>query len=104
MSDSNNRLLIERVKQLSKLQRKGTVKLKKMKVCGLAWFSSDIPYALIELDPRRDMIGTYVHELLHVNDPEMSETKIIALTRKVINNMNVEDIKYIMHHLQRVLV
>ena len=49
----------------------------------------------IELDFRKDLIQTILHECLHALHPELSETKVIAIERKLmkeITNIQVAEV------------
>jgi hypothetical protein len=49
----------------------------------------------IELDFRKDLVQTVIHECIHALHPELSETKVLAMERavvKVITNVEVATI------------
>ena len=49
----------------------------------------------IELDFRKDLVQSIIHECIHVIDAKLSETKVIALEKqlmKVITNLQVAEI------------
>ena len=52
----------------------------------------------IELDFRKDLIQTIIHECIHALHPELSETKVIQTEKKimkVITNSDVAEILFI---------
>jgi hypothetical protein len=49
----------------------------------------------IELDFRKDLVQSVIHECVHALHPELSETKVLAMERaiiKVITNIEVAEI------------
>jgi hypothetical protein len=49
----------------------------------------------IELDFRKDLVQSVIHECIHAIKPELSETKVLAMERailKVITNLEVAEI------------
>jgi hypothetical protein len=53
----------------------------------------------IELDFRKDLIQSVVHECVHALHPELSETKVLAMERaiiKIITNIEVAEILIIL--------
>jgi len=63
--------------------------------CGEAYFGIDI----IKLDPRRDVLNTLVHELLHLSYPDMQEPKIAKLEHQVCSTLTMRQYKYLVDML-----
>lgn len=46
----------------------------------------------IIINPKKDIIPTFIHECLHILYPAWSETKIIRWENKIINNISIKQI------------
>ncbi len=44
---------------------------------------------VLEIDPRRDIVGTTYHECIHYIYPEWSETQVLYTESRIINTMSI---------------
>lgn len=73
---------------LSKSQR-GFVSFKKLRsIHGYCDFEEEE----ICIDWRKEFIATAIHEMLHFNKPEWSESKVMKFEKKIINHITEEDV------------
>ena len=57
----------------------------------------------VELDYRRELIPTIIHESLHYYHPELSETDILKKEKNIINQLSIQQIRNIIKKLGKVL-
>lgn len=70
--------------------------LEKMRAtCGEAYFGEN----LIKLDPRRDILNTLVHELLHLTYPELEESSIVILEGKICAKLTTRQYRFLIRTL-----
>lgn len=81
-------LFLEIIKKINKLP-KGFIILKKLRVVH-GW--CDLENDCIEIDYRKELIPTLIHEMLHYMYPYWSETKVISNEKAIINNMTEFDV------------
>lgn len=53
----------------------------------------DFDERTIYIDVLAHFVDTFIHEYLHVRHPELSETKIEAMTRRVRGRMSAKEIR-----------
>lgn len=51
----------------------------------------------IELDFRKDLVQTIIHECIHALDMSLSETKVIALEKAIIKNITNLEAAEVLH-------
>ncbi len=57
----------------------------------------------ITLDFRREIISTYIHEIVHKFYPDASETFVLNMEHKIMNNLSVRQIKNIIKRFAEAL-
>ena len=53
----------------------------------------------VELDPRDRVLSTLIHEFLHYQHPDWSESKVLNMERKLINNLSSVQVRNIIKRL-----
>ena len=72
--------------------------LKKLKnICG----SCD--WEEIDLDYRKELIPTLIHEVLHYLHEDWSETKVLKVEKHIVNSLSVKQIKTIIKRFAAVI-
>ena len=75
-------------------------KIKKLRgIHGICDYENDE----IQIDYRKYLIPTIIHEVMHYYYPDWSETKILIEERKIINYLSVRQIKHIIKRFANIL-
>jgi hypothetical protein len=82
-------------------EKKNTIELKKLwgSIEGYYYFGEN----RMELDYRKEIISTLIHECIHHYNPDKCETWVIAEEKKVINNLSIRQIKNIIKEFAKSL-
>lgn len=57
----------------------------------------------IVLDPRKDLLPTFIHEILHYIYPNWTEQKVIRMESLLINNLNLKELYQLHNRLNTLL-
>jgi hypothetical protein len=67
---------------------------KKLSICGWCLYDEEC----LVIDHRKDLLRTAYHECVHYLYPDWSETKVLYVESRVINNVTILDnAKFLMH-------
>lgn len=88
LSKADSIQLFERILEMISKSKKGFFNLRKLRgVHGYcAWEDG------IDLDYRKDLVPTLIHECIHYIEEDWSETQVCYAEKKVINAISEEDI------------
>ncbi|MFH1429931.1 MAG: hypothetical protein ABIG71_00220 [Candidatus Uhrbacteria bacterium] len=56
---------------------------------------------MISIDVHKDLVRTFVHELIHHVDDELSESKVCALTNFILRRASLGQLKRLLRHFRR---
>jgi len=74
-----------------------TLKITKCRGChGWIKEADDNITVTIAIDPRKELFSTLIHEVLHFQYQDYSETKIIELEKAIVNKMSHRRVKNIL--------
>lgn len=68
---------------------------KKLRCYGICDYESDV----VEIDHRKDMLRTAYHECVHYLYPDWSETQVLYVESRLINNLSLLDITRFLKYL-----
>ena len=92
LSNKESLILFYRIIRLLKKSDRGFFKIKKLKgAMGYCEWEDGIL-----IDYRREFIPTIIHECIHFLEPQWNETQVLYAEKRIINTINVEQIKNIL--------
>ena len=73
--------------------------LRKMRIQGECDYIEDI----ITIDPRKEVLSTVCHEILHYLHPAWSERTVIQAEHRIMNNMTIRQLKTFLKKFTNIL-